>query len=347
MELRPTDVRLPVRQIRDANLAWVRSDAEAKDDDLLKSLREEGMKLPILLTNELVIADGARRFLRAVHLGWRDVPVIVTTEWDVVYDYFQDVREMAAAGEPYEPMTWAEIVDLVAGPLDLLYRRRRLERGRASRAEAAARRAAGQPRSRAKSEVDYVGEAADVLGWRRSDLRSVREMFWALQVIKEQEDAQRKAAYLEGGAEAADAIPRRAELLRDEVTRLENDGGLEGGLYSLLKKLRWIAAGKDPAIVKTGRAKRKVGEPTFTERRAKAAADPQATGREMDAQTLARLTNVLTGLGVEADEYTHLRPQVRIDEARTSAKNIRTAVNQINRLVRVIKAYADYLEESS
>lgn len=344
MEL-DTDVRLPVRQIRDASLSWVRRDPGPHDDDLLKSLRKHGMELPILLTNELVVADGARRFLRAERLGWHDVPVLITTDWDVVRRYYDTARKLEAEGAPHQPMTWAEIVDLMSGPLDQLYRRRRLERRRASRA---ANVTSGVTKTGAqKRETDYVTEAAEVLGWRRSDLRSIREIYWALDKIEAREAAERKAAYQEGGADAADKIPHLAELLRGEAKRLEIDTGVEGGLYSLLKKLRWISAGKDPAAVRTGRAKRKVGEPTFTERKARVAANPLATGREMDAQTLARLTQVLTSLGVEADEYTHVRPSVRIDEARIAAKDMKAAVNQLNRLNRVLREHAAYLEESS
>ncbi len=181
--------------------------------------------------------------------------------------------------------------------------------------------------------------------WKRSDLRTIREVHWALGSIENREAIDRKVALREGGAEAADKLPRRAEQLRDEAARLEADGGLEGGLYTLLKKLRWITAGKDPAVLKTGRAKRRVGEPTMEERKAAAAANPLATGREMDAQTLTRLMKVLTGLGVEVDAYTHVRPSVRIDDARTAAKDIKAAVNQFNRLSRVLRAYAETLEE--
>ena len=67
----------------------------------------------------------------------------------------------------------------------------------------------------------------------------------------------------------------------------------------------------------------------------------------MDAQTLTRLTLLMTNLGNEFDEYTHVRPSVRIEEARKAVKDIKAAVNQINRLSRLVRAHADYLEESS
>lgn len=348
MEFRPTDVRLPVQQIRNANLSWVRRHPEP-DDALLDSLETNGIQLPLLLTNELIVADGARRLHAAERLGWREVPVVATTDWDIVTQYFAEARRLEAAGQPHIPMGWAEIVDLIAGdgPMDLLYRRRRLERGRASRAASAQRRAAGL-KGPAKRDNDYVAEVAAVLGWKQSDLRPLREAYWTLSSIELQEAADRKAARQQGGEKAADALPRRAELLRDEIERLEKDGGTnEAGLGSLLKKLKWVAAGNDPAHLKLGRAQRRVGDPTFAERKAAAAANAAAVGRELDGATLVRISQVLASVGIEADAYTHLRPSVRTQDATAAAQAIRLAVNKINRLNRVVRAYAENLEERS
>lgn len=351
MEASATDVRLRIKQIRNANLSWVRGDPGPHDDDeLLKSLDDHGMMLPILLTNELVVADGARRLLRAERLGWKDVPVIVTTDWNVVRDYYATARRLEAEGLPHEPMTWAQITDLVLGPLDQLYRRRRLERGRETRAATIAAKAAGLPppsRTQTTEDVNYTSDAAEVLGWQRSDLRCVREIYWTLAKMEAQEAEQRKTAYQQGGAEAADKIPHLVDQLRKEAVQLETNKGFEGGLYSLHNKVKLISKGKDPATIKVGRAKRRFGEPTLTQRKAAAAADPTATGREMDAQTLTRLTQVLTDLGVEVDEYTHMRHTVRFEDATTAARNIKVAVNQFNRLTRMVRNYAESLEEST
>lgn len=349
MELQlPADVRLPIQTIRDANLTWVRTEAGSQrgGDELLRSLQEQRMQLPILLTEEFVVVDGARRLLRAEQLGWQTVPVLVTSDWDLVQRYFQTARKLEAAGLPHEPMTWAEITDLVAGPLSQLYHGRRVERHRIAKAANAARRAAGlAPFPRAKH--GYTKDAAEVLGWREADLKGVRELYWALASLQAQEDAARKAAHRKGGAEAQAAVPRYAQALRAEALRLESHGKAEGGggLYSLLRKLRWTATGNNPADFKAGAARRKVGEPTTTQRRARAAVDTSAVGRELDATTLARLTQVLTDLGIEASAYTHLRPSVRTEDARSAAADIKAAVNRINALARVIKRFAFDLEE--
>jgi endonuclease IV len=67
----------------------------------------------------------------------------------------------------------------------------------------------------------------------------------------------------------------------------------------------------------------------------------------MDIQTLTNLVQTLVNIGIEADEYTHVRPSVRIEEATTAAKDLKASINQLNRLIRLIKAHASYLEESS
>jgi hypothetical protein len=345
-----TDVRLPVRQIRDANLTWVRRDADLfdNDDDLLASLDNDGLMLPLLLTEELVMVDGARRFARLESLGWRDVPVLVTTDWPTVCDFYRKARDLEAS-LPHDPMTWAEVVDLVSGPIELLYQHRRQERWRTSRAT---RKASGAPPGRhksgtAKRESDYVAEVAQALGWRQADLRTVREIHWNLEAIGIQEALVHEDTLQTQGAAAAKALLQYADELRTDALRLENGDSDAMTMTALLKKVKWVAAGKDLVDLKTGKVRRKFGEPTVTERKAVIAADPTATGRELDAQTLARLSQALEGFGIEADAYTHLRPSVRADDARNAAKAIRAAVNKFNRLSRVVTAYADYLEKDS
>jgi hypothetical protein len=345
-----TDVRLPVRQIRDANLTWVRRDAESfdNDDDLLASLDNDGLMLPLLLTEELVVVDGARRFARLEWLGWRDVPVLVTTDWPTVCDFYRSARDLEAKGLPHDPMTWAEVVDLVSGPIEQLYQHRRLERWRTSRATRLASGAPPRHRSGgAKRESDYIAEVAQALGWRQADLRTVREIYWNLEAIDIQETLAYKDTLQAQGAVAAGALPRYTDELRTDALRLENGDGDAMTMTALLKKVKWVAAGKDLVNLRAGKIRRKFGEPTVTERKAAIAADPTATGRELDAQTLARLSQALEGFGIEAEAYTHLRPSVRADDARNAAKAIRAAVNKFNRLSRVVTAYADYLEKDS
>ena len=236
------------------------------------------------------------------------------------------------------------------GPLNLLYQPKRREKARATRADHAARRRQGEVVSRraraVNNEDDYLTTISEILGWERSDLRTVREVYGSLRSIEAAEAAEYKRVYHEQGPEAAAALKVRYPALLQEVQRLENDGGLEGGgLYSLLKKLRWIVSGKDPADLKTGRGKRKVGEPTITQRKAATAANPTATGRELDVQTMQRLTQLLTNLGIEAEAYTHVRPSVRLEDIQAASVTIKAAVNQINRLIRMMRQQASYLEE--
>lgn len=345
MELGLSDTTLPVKQLVDANLAWVRQDVGPEDDDLLKSMKTHGLKLPILLTIDMVVADGARRLVRAQRLGWKTVPVCITNDWNVVRNYYHAVQRLSADGEPNMPMTWEETLRLINGPLSTLYNRRRLERGRATREENARRIAAGEPKVINDKHV-FIADTAEILGWKASDLRTVREVVGSIGTIAGQDAATRAELLRREGRKAAAAVPDRAAPLLEEMRRLELDGGgVEGGLYTLLRRVRLMAQGKDASHLKTGRAKRKIGSPTFTERKAATVGNTDAVGRELDAQTMLNMAKVLSTLGVEASSYTHVRPSVVMDDVVESAKKMRLAVAQINALVRVMRAYVQLLEE--
>lgn len=345
---RDTEPRLPIRQIENLNPAWVRDDVGIeKNDELLRSLGTHGMRLPILLTEELVVADGARRLVRAKKLGWREVPVLVTADWDTVAAYFRKAQEMAATGEPYKPMSWKEIIALIEGPIDQLYHQRRLERGRESRLANRERRRNGEKGASSSRKHDFIGEVADVLGWERSDLRSVRELFWSLETLRKREEIRLSPLT----PEEREAETNRYELLLAQQRRLEETGGgQEGGLYSLLNKVRLAAKGVDPVTVKTGRAKRSLTDPTYNERKARverAAQLLQPTGRELDSATMSNLARMITNVGIEASGYSHLKPTISGDDSLKAAKDIKAAVANLNGLVRVLKAYAQLLEEKT
>lgn len=356
MEPRDTEVRLPIAQILNSNLAWVRRDVTSDisknlDDDLTRSLQVEGMKLPILLTPDLVVADGARRLMRARALGWREVPVTITSDWDVVRAHYAKARELEAQGEPHMPMSWGELIDLIHGPINELYNRRRLERGRETRARNQKLRAQGLAIP-PQQKHDFIGDVAEALGWRRGDLRSIREITWTLNSIRLREERQRKIA---ANAKELAATTDHASVLEARFLRLEETGGgVEGGLYTLLRMVREVAAGKDPGQIKTARAKRSIGEPTYAERKAKTREKleqreletpdvPQ--GRELDAATITNITKLLVNVGHEARAYTHVRPSVMPADAVQAVKEIRSAVRHFNGLARVLKDYAELLEE--
>jgi hypothetical protein len=332
LDLEPVNksVTLPVRQIIDSNLAWVRQDVGPLDDELQAHMKRHGLLLPVLLTKDMVVADGARRIVRAQRLGWKTIPVRVTSDWDVVNAHFARQRELAAAGVPTQPMTWEETLELAAGPMDELYARRRLERNRQTRLQNRERQRAGEPMLKVDSRKnDFMYDVGVALGWVPSDLRTVREIHAAIRVFED------------GGGDK-----ELAEALRQEVRDFEQSGGAGVGLYALLRRTRATLAGKDMSKFRIGRAKRKIGEPTMAERQAKAAVvAATANGRELDTQTIKKLTAVLTGLGIEANAYTHLRPSVMADDAAQAAKDLKVAVVSLNRLIRVMKAYAESLEE--
>lgn len=329
MDLAPIDtsVTLPVRQIIDANLAWVRRDVGPLGDELQDHMQQHGPLLPVLLTKDMIVADGARRVVRAKELGWRTIPVRITTDWDVVERHYARRKELATQGVPTLPMTWQETLELVDGPLDRLYQLRRRERGRETRARNRQLRAGGAA-TIGGNKHEFVTAVSRMLGWKTSDLRTVREIAAALHTLENRE----------GGKEiAADFFQ---EMYQCEI------GNDSSGLYSLLRRVRLTNAGKDTSHIRPGRAKRRVGDPTLLERKARAAViAARSAGLELSPQTMRNFAATLSNLGAEANAYSHLHPAVMGDDARSAAEDMKRAVIKFNRLIRMMKDHAESLEE--
>lgn len=118
-------VTLPVRLIKNANPAYVRRDV-LQDAEYLKKLKqsvlhEQGLRLPILITPDYQVIDGAIRLEVYDLLGWTKIPVIVAHDWETARQYFLRVRELEAAGFIPRPMRWMDQEDLIQRLLKPLY----------------------------------------------------------------------------------------------------------------------------------------------------------------------------------------------------------------------------------
>lgn len=74
-------------------------------------MRDEGLKVPILLTPDFRIIDGARRLQAAYELGWFDIHAIATDTWDTIADVFKRALAAEQKGFPYLEMRWMEIYE--------------------------------------------------------------------------------------------------------------------------------------------------------------------------------------------------------------------------------------------
>lgn len=336
METISSSASLPIKQIRDVNLAWVRTDLG--DIEVLRdSIREEGLQLPILLTTNMFVADGARRLVACEQLGWERVPVVATSDWDLVTKYYKRTRELAREGWPSEPMSWSDLYDLLNGPMKDLYAERyRVLRKKVVDHNARMRMTGGKPVVEKKHL--YTTAVSQALGFKDSDLRSIREVYTALRKL---------GRPAEKGEDPGKVDQRHlwAKTLGEQFVESEQNGG--DRLYAIMARVRLAAQGKDWGAVKAIRGRRNLGDPSVEQRRA-ANAEAAPTGREADATFIKNTEKLLRDLGDTAAFYTHVRPNVRMSDAAEAADNMKKSIGKLNGLIRVIRAYGNAnLEERS
>lgn len=175
------DVTLSIKEIHNANPVWVRESDTIKPLDKLKqSLREEGMVLPVLLRNDFVVLDGARRIEAARLLGWNEVPVIVAHDWDTVLSYYERLNKLDGA-QPAKPMRWVELNELWSTLLKPLHNKARQGRQYAERTRRAHLRAQGvdeaQIFERTSAYTGYTNDCADMFQVRPIHVKLIRDIF--------------------------------------------------------------------------------------------------------------------------------------------------------------------------
>ncbi len=317
---------LPISAIQAANLTWVRQELGSLDE-LRKSIETEGLVLPVLTTANMLVVDGARRLEACAQLGWRDVPVIATTDWSAVKRYFEQAKQLVHEGMPALPMSWADITELCAGPLKEMF-------------APELRRLRGQIRERnSKTKPNkingvndkpnlYVNATAELLGFQPRELREIRMIIGGLARL-------RRPAERDEDPVAVKQRHAWADYIDVQLQESERNGG--DRLSAVLARVRAASNGQDPAQIREARGRRRIGDPTLTERRARVAA--AAPGRELDGSAMKNIAKLLEQLALTVHGYTHVRPTVPLRDAATAATDMKAAVQQINGLIKVIRTY--------
>jgi hypothetical protein len=119
-QLQQADVTLPIKDILNANAAWVRTEWP-NSSRLKRSIAAEGMHVPVLVNADWEVIDGARRVKAAEELGLERVPALVAHEWPAVVTYFQEIRELDKTDFPSAPMRWLELNDLIIRLLNPIF----------------------------------------------------------------------------------------------------------------------------------------------------------------------------------------------------------------------------------
>lgn len=112
---------LDVKDIRNSNPAWARSDLGYLDE-LTADIRRNGIQKPLLVKPDLLLIDGARRLMSAVALKIPTVPIIMVNDWQALVDNFDPTAPDA------QPMEWLDLVEFWQNVLTPIYRERRYER---------------------------------------------------------------------------------------------------------------------------------------------------------------------------------------------------------------------------
>ena len=117
---------LDVKYIKNANAAWARTDLGPLGD-LTKSIKQDGIRRPLLIRKDYLMIDGARRFTVAVAQRMPAVPVIFVEDWPTLAAHFDP------AAPDSLPMNWPDLLEFWNNVLTPLYRDQRYSQGVATR----------------------------------------------------------------------------------------------------------------------------------------------------------------------------------------------------------------------
>lgn len=211
-----TNATLPISSILDINPVWIRREL-TQLEDLKTSLRDHGMLLPVLLTRDWEMVDGARRVVAAHQLGWTDVPVIIEPEWDMVMTYFKEAKRRAGLGQAV-PMTWLELAELWAEPVTRLYATERRQRGLKTRRLHKSGVEVDEPEYPTTSTA-FSRDVRAMFGFTDSDIKSLRDIRSALNRIATTPPASRGKLRLAEATKLVDVMNQHALAIdRDPCT---------------------------------------------------------------------------------------------------------------------------------
>ena len=302
--------KLPIRDILWSNPDWFRAEFE-EPDALVKSIKESGLQVPVLLTSDLLVIDGARRIMAYVAMGRKEIPVRITNDWDEVVEHLAQTREAEASGLPFQRMSWEEMDTLWRVAVTPLYGPKRVERGLATR-KARQQGEDVEPTTIHGINID-LGRA---FGVDEAHVKGVRDIFSCLRGIRE--DLKPTAAQLK---------PLVALIQSVEAS---NPNGTFSGLFRVRNVLRAVARGE----MSFDDAAEEINEQERRRNRPRNQVIDWETRRRIHAPTesdiMRNFCSVVEQYGEQAQR---LSPGEDLD-AVALAQQLRTAVNRFNALRR-------------
>lgn len=293
-----------------ANPEWFRASL-GNPDALIASINESGLQVPVLVRKDLLVIDGARRIMAYVAMGHKEIPVVISDDWDTVIEHLIQTRKAEASGLPHQRMGWEDLDTLWRIAMIPLYQPKRVARG--IETKKAKKEGTYEEPPAAHSINEDMGRAFSIEPFH---VKGVRDIFACLRGIQE------------------DRKPTKAQVkpLVDLIKAAEarNPHGSFEGLYGIRNILRAVSRGdmsfSEAADLIKEREERKhkprnqVGEWEHRRRRQPAT----------ESDIVRNFCAVIEQYGEQAQRLT---PGDDLDNNEL-AKQIRTAVNRFNALRR-------------
>lgn len=163
---------LEIRHIRNANPTSVRSDLGPLEE-LIASIKKNGIQVPILLKEDFLVIDGARRLASAEALKHKTVPIIICHTWE-------DVAKHLRPSEPdCLPMDWPDLVAFWYDVLAPIHQQ-------AARAAAVVTRRSGATPAQQDRPIysGYILELAQIYGTQPTFIKTMRDYIHRLEIRK-------------------------------------------------------------------------------------------------------------------------------------------------------------------
>ncbi len=313
------DVTVPLSDILNANPKWLRIDMETPSD-LIASIKQDGLQLPVLLQDDYLLLDGGRRVVALRKLGWKHIPAVVTSDWATVRDYFVEARHLEAQGLPHKALGIRELEDLVTERLGPISKEDSNRRAVQTRRENARRAARGEPPLPPVLN-GYTRQLVPMLAMKLGDLCVVRDTFSALR------EATKRLEATDGtNTELAEQVARAKKLIK------END---EAGAsaYSIHGAVKAILNGQKITSRRTKHLGGTEAKASMTPQVPKP--DPRAAAQQELA--LLRLIELFEGLSEEVFHVDAINPALSQEHAQNLANRYRIAMRKFSRLSTLLK----------
>lgn len=333
-----SDTRLPIRDLCNANPAWLRSRENLRNlDALARSLAKSGMLQPVLVRPDFVVLDGARRLLAAEKLGWTEVPVVMANSWSVVKKYYAQLNELEAELPGLNvPLHWVELDELWSVLFKPVHQATRTAQAVTERRRRAKLRQQGLTEKKVvhhDSDAAYTGyviDLADMFKMRPIHVKLIRDIFHSYRVLQKQDPAAL------GPFQKLLAMGEQYGIQTSSTIRMYMRN-VRGGMS--------VQEAEEKARHSLGNA---FGAPWRKTRRVKEA---HAELREVTAhvsigkETVQNLTKLLDQISLEASRF----HEFAVDQATVGqiSIDVRIAVNRINAMRRRLEAHGNQLQGES